>query len=314
MTHLQTSSFEYAFFENKIVSIGEAKVSIMTNALQYGTGVFGGIRGYVSHDQKSFHLFRLEDHFNRLLNSLKILGVELSYSKDDLISTTIELTKKNAPKTDTYYRPFAYASSLNLSPNLDRDSVFQFALYMIPLGDYLPTNKGISVSVSSWRRVSDNAIPSRTKSTGSYVNSALAKKEAVQNGFDEAIFLSENGHVSEGSAMNFFMVRDNVLITPLKSDDILEGITRRTVIQLAIDLGIAVEERSIDRTELYIADEAFFCGTGAQISWIQSIDHRQIGDGKRGKISGQIQDLFFRVVRGKETKYLSWLTEVNLSK
>ncbi len=312
MTHLKTESFPYAYFEGKIVPTEEAKVSIMTNALQYGTGIFGGIRGYYNKEKGFISLFRLEDHFLRFVNSLKIIGVSLKYTKEDLIQITLDLTKKNNPQTDSYFRPFAYAGSLNLSPNLERDNVFAFAEYMMPLGDYIPTDKGISVMVSSWRRISDNAIPSRAKITGGYINSALAKKEANLSGHEEAIFLSEDGHVAEGSAMNFFLVRDGVLVTPSKSNDILEGITRRTVLALAKDLGIPVEERSIDRSELYIADEAFFSGTGAQVAWIQKIDNRMIGDGKRGEITGKIQDLFFRVVRGNESQYDKWCTKLDV--
>lgn len=310
MSALQTTSFPYAFFEGKIVKTEDAKVSIMTNALQYGTGVFGGIRGYYNNEKVFLSIFRIEDHYTRFLNSLKIIGVSLPYSKDQLIKITRDLVNKNNPKADTYFRPFAYAGSTNLSPNLDRDHEFAFALYMIPLGDYLPTDKGISVSVTSWRRISDNAIPSRAKISGGYINSALARHEATLNGYDEAIFLNESGHVAEGSAMNFCMVRDGVLITPPKSDDILEGITRRTIIALATDLGISVEERTIDRSELYVADEAFFCGTGAQVAWISHIDKRVIGDGKRGKIAGKLQDLFFSVVRGNEKKYENWCTKI----
>ncbi|MBP9691016.1 branched-chain amino acid transaminase [Candidatus Woesebacteria bacterium] len=312
MAHIQTTSFPYAFFEGKTVKTEDAQVSIMTNALQYGTGVFGGIRGYYNKEKGFISLFRIDDHFARMLNSMKIIGVSLPYSKEELIKITVDLTHKNKPQTDTYFRPFAYAGSTNLTPNLDRDHEFAFALYMIPLGDYLPTDKGISVCVSSWRRISDNAIPSRAKISGGYINSALAKHEASLNGYEEAIFLNESGHVAEGSAMNFCMVRDGVLITPSKSDDILEGITRRTVIQLAHDAGIPVEERVIDRSELYVADEAFFCGTGAQVAWISHIDKRQIGDGKRGAIAGKIQDLFFSVVRGNEKKYESWCTKISL--
>lgn len=312
MSHQQTKPFPFAFFEGKVVPVEKAQVSIMTNALQYGTGIFGGIRGYYNKEKGFISLFRIDDHFTRFLNSLNVIGMTLAYNKQELIDLTLDLTKKNNPQTDTYYRPFAYAGSLELSPNLERDKPFAFAEYMIPLGDYIPTDKGISVMVSSWRRVSDNAIPSRAKITGSYMNSALAKQEANKNGHEEAILLSENGHVAEGSAMNFFMVRDGVLITPSKSDDILEGITRRSIMEFARDLGIPVEERSIDRSELYVADEAFFTGTGAQVSWIAKIDHRVVGDGKRGPIAGQLQDLFFRVVRGNEKKYEKYCTKVTV--
>jgi len=303
MGHLQTKALPYAFFQGKVVPVENAQVNIQTNALQYGTGIFGGIRGYYNKKESYISIFRLHDHMSRFVNSLKILGESIEYSKNELINITTELMKKNAPKTDTYVRPFAYAGSLSLSPNLERDNPFDFAEYMVSLGDYLPTDKGVTACVSSWRRISDNAIPSRAKITGGYINSALAKKEANQNGFDEAIFLNEAGNVAEGSAMNLFIVRNGVLITPSKSDDILEGITRRSVIQFAMDLNIPVEERTIDRSELYIADEAFFCGTGAQVAWIKEIDHRKVGTAKRGKIAGTIQDLFFKVLRGDEKKY-----------
>ncbi len=310
MAHSTNSSFPYSFFQNKIIKTEDAKVSIMTNALQYGTGVFGGMRGYYNKKGKFLSVFRMDDHIKRFLQSLKILGVPFEYSHEDLKQIFMDLIKKNNPQTDTYFRPFAYVGSLNISPNFEPDQPLDFALYMVPLGDYLPTDKGISVMVSSWRRITDNAIPSRVKATGGYINSALAKQEANKNGHDEAIFLTEAGHVAEGSAMNLFIVRDGVLITSAKSDDVLEGITRRTVIALAEDAGIPVEERAIDRTELYIADEAFFCGTGAQISWIQQIDHRTIGDGKRGPIAGKLQDLFFKVVKGDVKKYEKWCTKI----
>lgn len=309
---MKTNSFPYAFLSGKVVPIEKASVSIMTNALQYGTGVFGGIRGYYNKSGSFLSIFRLSDHYRRFLNSINIIGVSIDFSHEELVDLTISLAKKNKPQTDTYFRPFAYAASLNVSPNLNSDSTFAFGLYMIPLGEYLPVDKGLSVMVSSWRRISDNAVPARAKVTGAYINSALARKEANDRGFDEAIFLTEDGHVSEGSAENLFIVRDGILVTPPKTDDILEGITRRTVIQLAKDNNIPVEERKIDRTELYIADEAFFSGTGVQVSWISKVDGRKIGNGKRGKISSLLQDLFFKTVRGNESKYSKWCTKLKM--
>jgi len=310
---MKSQFFPYTFFQDKFVKTEEAKVPIMTNALQYGTAVFAGLRGYYNKNKKSLYLFRVNDHYQRLLNSLKILAVSIPYSQKQLREITLELAKRNKPETDVYFRAFAYAGSTQLSPNLARDSLFDFALYLIPLGDYLPTNKGLSVIVSSWRKISDNVIPVRAKISGAYINSALAKREATERGYDEAIFLTNNGHVAEGSAENLFIVRDGLLITPAKSDDILEGIVRRTVIELARDLKIPVEERSIDRTELYIADEAFFSGTGVQLAWLAKIDDRVIGDGKRGKITAKIQDLFFQIVRGENKKYSpKWCTRVKL--
>ncbi len=307
---MTNTSCPFAFFEGNVVPTENANVNIMTNALQYGTGIFSGMRGYYSKDTKTLNIFRIDDHIERFLQSIKILGVSIKYSHEDLKKIITDLVIKNKPETDVYFRPFAYAASLNLAPNLDRDSVFEFALYMIPMGDYLPTDKGLSVGVSAWQRISDNAIPSRAKISGGYINSALAKKDAHLQGFDEAIFLNASGHVAEGSAMNIFLVRRGKLITPAVSEDILEGITRRSIMELAQDNGIEVEERAVDKSELYIADEVFFSGTAAQIAWINKVDGRMIGTGDQGKVSKMIQEVFFNIVRGKEEKYKEWLTPV----
>lgn len=306
--------FPYAFFQDKVINVEEAKVSIMTNALQYGTGIFAGIRGYYNENNgKPFiSVFRIADHYTRFLNSLKIIGVTLDYGREQLIDITLKLLKKNNPKKDTYIRPFAYAGSINLSPNLKRDNKFDLAIYMIPLGDYLPTSKGISAKVSSFRRISDNAIPARAKITGSYINSALARKEAADAGYDEAILLTENGHVAEGSAENIFIVRNGTLITPSASDEVLEGITRRTIMEIAASLNIPVEIKSIDRSELYICDEAFFCGTGVKVVWINNIDGRIVGDGKRGAITARLQDAYFEAVRGNIEFSKDWCTKLYL--
>jgi branched-chain amino acid aminotransferase len=301
----------YVFFQDRFCNKNEAKIPIMTNALQYGNAIFGGIRGYFNKNKQKLYIFRLEDHYRRFLASLRILGVKIDYSLDQLKEITLRLAEKNKPKTDVYFRPFAYASSLNISPNLEQDKKFAFALYMLPLGEYLSIGKGLRVMISSWRRVSDNAIPSRAKIAGAYINSSLARGEATALGFDEAIFLTEDGHVAEGSAENLFIVRDGILVTSPKTDEILEGITRRSIIQIAKDLKIPVEERRIDRSELYVADEAFFSGTGVQVAWIAEIDGRRLGEGKRGPITAKIQDLFFQVVRGETKKYSFWRTEID---
>ncbi len=312
MAGLKTTYFPHAFFEGKFVKTEDAKVSIMTNALQYGTGFFGGMRGYYNKEEGSLSVFRIDDHIKRFLTSAKVIGVSLKYSHEELKDITLKLIEMNKPQTDTYFRPFAYAGSTDLSPNLERDSTFAYALYMIPLGDYLPTDKGLSVCVSSWRRISDNAIPSRAKISGGYINSALAKFEASTRGYDEAIFLSEDGHVAEGSAMNLFIVRNGVLITPSFSENILEGITRRSIIQIAEDMGIPTMDRVVDRTELYVADEVFFSGTGAQIAWINKIDDRVIADGNMGPITSKIREVFFEIVRGKNKKYAEWCTKIKI--
>lgn len=314
MANDQQKYFPFAFFEGKVIKTEDAKISVMTNALHYGTGVYGGIRGYYNeNDGKPFiSVFRISDHYERFLNSLKIIGVSIEYTKQQLVDITLDLLKKNNPKEDMYCRPIAYAGSINLSPNLEKDLIFHFALYMVPMGEYLPLDKGITAGVSSWRRVSDNAIPARAKITGSYMNSALARKEAKDNGFQEAIMLTEDGHVSEGSAENIFIVRNGVLITPPSSDEILEGITRKTLIELANSLQIPVEIRSIDRTELYVCDEAFCCGTGVQLSWISAIDRRVISSGKRGPITAKLQDLYFDIIRGEKDLGQKWCTKISV--
>jgi branched-chain amino acid aminotransferase len=305
---MKTGSFPYAFFEGKVVKIEDAKVSIMTNALQYGTAIFGGIRAYYNADENAAYVFRLDDHYTRFLSSAKILGCPIPYDKEQLKKITLDLLKKNKPTTDAYFRPYAYVGNLELGPNL-ANVTLDFALYMIPLGEYLPVSKGLNMMVSSWERISDNAIPSRAKASGGYINSALARKEATDNGYDEAILLNKDGHVSEGSAENFFMIRNDVLITPSVSEGVLEGITRRSVVQIARDIGIPVEMRSIERTELYVADEIFLSGTGCQVAWVQSIDKRVITP-KIGPITKKLQDKFFSIVRGNDKDYSEWCTKI----
>lgn len=306
------ADFKYAFFEGKMIDLADAKISIMTNALQYGTGVFGGIRGYYNAEQKKISIFRIEEHYKRFLSSISLLGCDFPYTLEQLIEIHKDLVKKNAPDCNSYFRPFAYVGNTSLGPNL-AEVTLHYALYMIPLEDYLPTDKGLSLMVSSWRRVGDNCIPARGKFSGAYINSAFARKEAHDNGFDEAIFLTEQGHVCEGSAENLFIIRDGVLITPPPSDDILEGITRRTIMQIARDMGIQAIERSIDRSELYVADEVFLSGTGCQLAWVTAIDKRTIGNGLIGPISEKLRTQYFATVHGKVEKYSDWCTAIDLN-
>jgi branched-chain amino acid aminotransferase len=296
-----------AFFQGRIVPVNEAKVDIRTNALQYGTAIFEGIRSYWCKEDGCNYVFRMEDHYKRLLKNSNIMMIDIKYSLRQLCDITIELLKKENYCEDAYIRPFAYNSGLKIGPKLKGDEQDLF-IYSIPLGEYLDINTPINVCVSSWTRLPDNCIPPRAKISGSYVNSAIQKTEALANGFDEAIVLSANGqHVSEGSAMNIFMVKDNCLITPPVTDDILEGITRDSVMKIAeSELGIKTLERSIDRTELYTADELFFCGTGAQVSSIGTVDRRPVGDGKMGIITKKLQDSYFALVKNKIKKYSDW--------
>ena len=301
---------KYAYFEGSIRPIDEARISVMTHALHYGTGWFGGLRGYWNSDQQQLYVFRLQDHYRRFVNSGKILLAKLDRSAEELAAITLELLRREDYHEDCYIRPLGYKADEGIGVRLHglRDEV---TIYSTPFGRYLQAEEGAKVCFSSWRRVDDNMIPARGKLTGSYVNSALIKSEAVLNGFDEALVLTHDGHISEGSAENFFMVRDGVLITPPVHTNVLEGITRRSVIHLAQhELGLAVVERDIDRSEVYIADEAFFCGTGVQIAAIASVEHRPVGTGQMGPITQAVRDLYFRVVRGEESKYLDWLTPV----
>lgn len=302
------------YFNGKFIPLREANISIMTHAFQYGTGVFEGIRGYWNEDEKQMHIFKMKEHYKRLANNCKILMLELDKTPDELCEITVDLIRKNKPRTDTYIRPNVFKAGTIIGPSLVSKSGSNptwLTIYNIPLGDYIDIEKGIHVCVSSWTRVEDNAIPPRGKIQGSYVNTALAKTDAILNGFDDAIVLSHDGHVSEGSAMNLFLVIKGKLVTTPVSENILEGITRDTIIELAEnEFGIKTEVRKIDRTELYTCNEAFFCGTGAQVSPITKVDHRPVGDGKIGEVSKKLQDLYFNVVRGKHKKYNKWLTSV----
>lgn len=297
------------YFEGKIVPAGEAKLSLQTHALQYGTSVFGGIRGYYNEEHKNLYVFRIRDHFKRLINSTKIMQLNTDKTPDELVDITLDLLKQCNYKQNVYIRPLVYTSALQLSPRF-HDIPTEVGIYVIPLNDYLDTTNGLTTCISSWRRIDDTTIPTMSKASGGYVNSALAKSEAVQNGFDEAIFLDSRGLVSEGSAENIFLVRNGKIITPSLDSSILEGITRRTIFALAQELGIPYEERSISRSELYVADEIFFSGTGVQVAWVKSVDRRIIGEGKIGPISKKLQDLYFQVVKGNAKSFMDWLTPV----
>jgi branched-chain amino acid aminotransferase len=306
---MKTESFPYAFFQGKIVPIEDAKISIMTNGFQYGIGWFGGIRGYYNEKKGFVSFFRIEDHFKRFINSPKILGGSFPYTAEELKKITLELIEKNKPKQNCYIRPHGYIGNTELGPNLAH-SKFDFAMYMIPLEEYMPLGKGLSLLVSSWQRVSDNAISNLAKASGGYINSALARKEANENGYDEAIFLNKFGNVAEGSAENIFLVQDGKLITPGFSEGVLGGITRKSVIKIAADMGIETIERPVERSELYVADEAFLTGTGCQVAWIEKIDNRVIGTGKIGPITEKLKEKFFNVVKGDDEQYSEWITRI----
>ncbi len=298
----------YAYFEGQFVPTEEAKVSIATHALQYGTGAFGGIRGYLDVSDESINIFRLPDHTRRLMNSGRMLRSKLNLDADGLAGVIQELVARNNPHSNVYLRPFIYKAGLELSPRLNvRDEI---AIYMLAMDNYFKSDTPLRVMVSSWTRLSDTIIPSRGKITGGYVNSAMAKDQAESAGYDDAIMMNVHGKVAEGTGANLFIVRNGALITSPITGDILEGITRRTLFMFARDAGIPVEERDIDRSELYVADEAFFCGTGAQVAAIGEIDGRPVGDGARGPITTRMQDIFFACVRGEDKTYDHLLTRV----
>lgn len=300
---------DVAYFDGSIVPLDEAKISIRTHAFLYGTACFEGIRGNWNEEQAVTYLFRVREHYERLRMSCRILGIQLSLTDDELCSLTEELVARCGYREDVYIRPIAYKSEEVIGPRM-HDVADDFLMFVIPFGAYLD-DAGIRCSTSTWRRVDDLGIPARAKVNGLYVNSALAKSEAQQNGFDEAIMLDERGHVSEGSGENIFIVRGGKLVTPPPSDNILEGITRATVMVLARDeLGIETIERSIDRSELYVADECFMTGTAAHVSAVIEVDRRKVGSGKTGEITRRLQDLFFDAIRGKNSKYSDWVTPV----
>ena len=301
---------KHAFFDGKFVPIEEAKVSVMTHAFNYGTGCFEGIRAYWNEDHQQLYAFRLKEHYERMHRSACILRIGLPYSVPELCDITVELLRKEGYRHDAYIRPLAYKSSEMVGVRL-HDLSDGFAMFAIPFGRYIENEEGAHVCVSSWRRVDDNATPARAKITGAYINSAFAKTDAVLAGYDEALVLTDTGHISEGSAENFFMVRNGNLITPPVTSNILEGVTRDTIIELAREeLGLRTIQRTIDRSEIYICEEAFLVGTGVQVAAITRVEHRPLGDGTIGPVVSRLRDLYFDVVRGKKPKYRRWLAPV----
>jgi branched-chain amino acid aminotransferase len=294
---------KFAFFKGRIVPYSDAKIGVLTHTFNYGTGVFGGLRGYWNDTENQLFLFRPQDHFHRFLESAKLLLMQFPYSEEQLTGHLVDLLKAENHHTDCYIRPIAYFADEVIGVRL-HDLNPELAIVAIPFGSYVEDEEGSHVTISSWRRIDDNMIPARGKIAGSYVNSAFIKTDAQRSGFDEAIVLNQDGHVAEGSAENFFMIRKGVVCTPPVTENILEGITRRTVMMLLRDeLGVEVVERPIDRTEIYLAEEIFFCGTGVQIAAITKVDHRPIGSGQMGPITGKLRTLYFDVVRGRAPKY-----------
>ena len=300
----------HAFFQGAVVPMDDAKVSVTTHALHYGTAVFEGIRGNWNEEQGKMFIFRMREHYERLIRGCKILLLDIPYSADQLCDITVDLVRRNGHTSDIYVRPLAYKSAEVVANLKLQELASDFTLITVPFGSYLGTDI-LKCCTSSWRRVDDNMIPTQIKSAGIYVNSMLAKTEATLAGFDEAIILNQDGHVSEGSGENVFMVAGGKLHTPSLEDNALPGITRETIIQLAnAELGLEVVERSIDRSELYLCDEVFLSGTAAHLTPVVELDRRNIGDGEPGPIATQLQKLYFEIVVGRNPKYMHWCTSV----
>lgn len=296
----------YAYFKGDIVPYSEARVGVLTHAMNYGTAVFGGLRGYWNEDEEQLFVFRPYDHYRRLLNSAKMMAMELDHTPESLTEATIRLLQTEGHRRDVYIRPLAYDADEIIGVKL-HGLTSEVSIVSLPFDKYVANDTNAHVTFSSWRRIDDNAIPARGKISGAYVNSAFIKTDAIRAGFDEALVLTQEGHISEGSAMNIFMIRDGVAYTPPMNENILEGITRRTVIKLLKDdLDVDVVERRIDRTEIYICDEFFMTGTAAQVTAVTRVDHRSIGTGVMGEITSALRDRMNDVVHGRVGKYRDW--------
>lgn len=300
----------FAYFEGKIVPYDQAKVGILNHTLNYGTGAFAGVRGYWNPEQEQLYIFRAEDHFQRFLNSARLLAGELDLTPLALRDIAIQLLRAEDFHEDCYIRPLFYKADEVIGVRL-HDLHDAVSMASVPFTRYVDRDDRAHVTLSSWRRVDDNSIPARGKITGAYVNSALIKTDAMRAGFDEALVMTDDGHISEGSAENIFMLRDGVLVTPPITDNILEGITRRTVITLAKEeLGLDVVERSIDRTEIYLCQEVMLTGTAAQVTAVTHVDHRSIGNGVMGPVTSELRRWYDDVVRGRIPRYSAWNTAV----
>lgn len=304
---------QFAYFRGKIVPYTEARVGVLTHALNYGTGVFAGVRGYWNAEQQQLYIFRGLDHFRRFRDSARLLLIDLEPDPAALLGITQELLRAEGLRQDCYVRPLAFKADEAVGVRL-HDLRHELAMVAIPFTRYVEADESAHVTISSWQRIDDNAIPARGKITGAYINSAFIKSDAARQGFDEALVLTREGHVSEGSAMNVFLVRDNVLITPPVTENILEGITRRTVITLAQqELDLTVVERPIDRTEVYLCDELLLTGTAAALTAVTRVDHRPVGAGVMGPVTARLRALYDDLVRGRLARYHNWNAPVYVS-
>jgi len=305
------SDAEWCYHGGELIRMGDVRLSPATHALNYGTGVFEGIRAYWSEEKGTLQVLKMREHYERFERSCRLLRVDLTNTVDELCDITLEILRRNAPREDTYIRPLAYKAAQSVGVNLKGDS--ELSIFTVPMGNYVELT-GLKVCVSSWRRTPDNAIPARAKCTGSYVNTALAVDQAHRAGYDDAIFLTQDGQVSEASAANIFLVRKGQLITPPLTADILEGITREAVMELAEkELDLPVIEREVGRTELYAADEVFLSGTGFQIAPVVEVDDRPVGTGSIGPVAERLQELYFKAARGGWDEYADWTVAVEVA-
>jgi len=305
---------KFAFFDGKIVPYSEAKVGLLTHALNYGTGCFAGIRAYWNAKEEELFVFRGNDHFVRFLESTRLLSMEIPFSAEGLVGNLIGLLRRERLREDCYIRPLAFLSDETIGVRLHGLKA-SLSIVAFPFGKYLDREEGAHLTISSWRRIDDNVIPPRGKISGGYVNSALAKTDAQTAGFDDAILLDSQGKISEATVSNVFLVRRGEVVTPKTTDSVLEGITRRTVMTLLEkELGRPVVQRSIDRTELLLAEEAFLAGTGVEIIPVTRVDHRAIGSGKPGPITEALRKTFFHAVRGEIPQYRFWCEPVYAEK
>jgi branched-chain amino acid aminotransferase len=305
------SDAEWCYHGGEFVKMGDIRLSPATNALNYGTGVFEGIRAYWNERRGTLQVLKLKEHYERFEKSCRMLRIDLPHTVEELCEVTLEILRRNAPREDTYIRPLAYKAAESVGVKLALDE--ELSIFTVPMGNYVELT-GLRCCVSSWRRTPDTAIPARGKLTGSYINTALAVDEAHRAGYDDAIFLTQDGHVSEASAANIFLVRKGGLVTPPVTADILEGITRDAVMELSErELGMPVMLRDVDRTELYAADEVFLTGTGYQIAPVVEIDGREVGDGEMGPVAGRLQELYFAAARGDNPHYNHWTVAVEVA-
>jgi branched-chain amino acid aminotransferase len=298
---------KFVWFDGKIVKDEDAKVPVMTHAIHYGTSVFEGLRGYWN--SKNLYIFRLDDHIKRFRNSGKVYSISLRFTDKEISNAIIDLCKKNNVRESCYIRPFYFVGMHGINLHVTENTQTHAVVVMFPFGELFNKN-GIKVGISSWRRIHDISTPPLAKMGGNYLNSILATQESKRNGYDEAILLDHLGNISEAPGENIFIVRDEKLLTPPPSSSALEGITKDSVIKIAKDLGYQIVEREIPRTEIYFSDEVFVTGTAAEITPVISIDGKKIGDGKVGKITGEIRKIYSDITMGKNKKYSKWITPV----